>query len=132
MFAKPTCKSYKIISKACMDSLLLAKLEFFSDVANVLHPFLVNFQTDKPMVPFLGSELTSVIKTLMRKFIKPDVLEKHSTSIDKLLHLKIDDSENHVGYKGVELGLCTEEKLKGLKMLVTDNYWSFEWRVKDF
>lgn len=56
---KPTNKSYQVLSAAVKDKLVRVKLEFFCSIANILQPFLSNFQTDRPMVPFLVTDLTS-------------------------------------------------------------------------
>ena len=51
----PQTASYATIKEACEDPLTVTKLEFFISVAKQLQPFLLKFQTDAPMAPFLGS-----------------------------------------------------------------------------
>ena len=46
--------SYATIKEACEDPLTVTKLAFFISVAKQLQPFLLKFQTDAPMAPFLG------------------------------------------------------------------------------
>ena len=72
------------------DRLVPAKLEFFCAVPKLLQPFLTNFQTDRPMTPFLCTDLTLVFRSLMRKFIKTSCLGDADTP-EKLLRMNIED-----------------------------------------
>ena len=45
--------------------LITAKLHFFAFIASILKPFLVLFQTDNPMLPFMYEELSKVSKRLI-------------------------------------------------------------------
>ena len=65
------------------DCLVPVKLLFFEEVAKKLNEFLVVFQTDKPMAPFLTETLKDLIKTLMRKFNGKD-LDKSCLEMAKL------------------------------------------------
>lgn len=108
----PSCKSYAVISEAVhKDKLIGAKMEFFCSIASILQPFLINYQTDKPMVPFITSDLVSVMKCLMRKFIKSDIIDK-ATSADRLVKIDIEDTNNQLIYKKIDIGFKAEEKLK--------------------
>ena len=64
--------SYYHLCKTVKDCLAPIKLLFFEDVAKKLNEFLVVFQADKPMAPFLTETLKDLIKTLMRKFTGKD------------------------------------------------------------
>ena len=68
--------SYAAIKEACEDPLTVTQLEFFISVGKQLQPFLLKFQTDAPMAPFLGQSLKDLFLTLMGCFIKKDVLEQ--------------------------------------------------------
>ena len=72
----PQTASYATIKEACEDPLTVTKLKFFISVAKQLQPFLLKFQTDAPMAPFLGQSLKDLLLTLMGRFIKKDVLEQ--------------------------------------------------------
>ena len=67
---------------------------------------MISKQTNRPMVPFLCDTLCQVIKALMRRFVKKDVLNATSDELD------VTDSKNHVDYKRVDYGFASE-KLKG-------------------
>ena len=62
------------------------------------------------MVPFLCDDLCQVIKAVMRRFVKKDML--NAASDEKLTKLDVTDSKNHVDYKRVDVGFASE-KLKG-------------------
>ena len=55
--------------------LLTAKLRFFLSVAKQIEPFLVVYQTDKPMGPFLSRDLYKLVKSLMGRFVKSALLK---------------------------------------------------------
>ena len=61
--------SYDHLCVAYKDPLFPAILLFFEEVARSLNAFLVVFQTDQPMVPFLAETLDELIRSLFSKFI---------------------------------------------------------------
>lgn len=95
-------KSYDNLVKYHTNPLVMVELHLFKDVAFILNRFLVTFQTDNPMVPFLSMEITSVLKSLMRFFMPKAVLQKMSSSY--LVHkVDVEDKNN--------LGLVADIKL---------------------
>ena len=94
--SKPNNKSYEVITECVQDKCFVAKLHFFKCFATQLQPFLSKYQTNRPMVPFLCDDLCQVIKALMRRFVKKDVL--NAASDEKLTKLDVTDSKNHVDY----------------------------------
>jgi len=109
--SNPDNKSYATIKEATNDPLFKCKLCFFQCVANHLQPFLALYQTDKPMVMFLAGDLSIMIRALMRKFIKEDVLVAASTD-DRLLKIDVTEKTSHEQYKQIDLGLSTDKELK--------------------
>jgi len=79
------------------DSLLAAKLSSFLSVANQVAPFLTAYQTDKPMLPFLCSDLYKTVKAHMDRFVKDDVMARVS-SVQQLLKVDVDLKDNHKVY----------------------------------
>ena len=65
---RPGANIYDHLCKAVKDCLVPVKLLFFEEVAKKLNTFLVVFQTDKPMAPFLTETLEDLIKTLVNSF----------------------------------------------------------------
>ena len=112
----PQTASYATIKEACEDPLTVTKLEFFISVAKQLQPFLLKFQTDAPMSPFLGQSLKDLLLTLMGHFIKKYVLEQ-ADSYPKLAAIDPCDKKNQVHCKHVEFGFAARRSLKS----VTDN-----------
>ena len=54
--------------------LIKVKLHLFKDIAFILHEFLVTFQSDNPMAPFVGMEIARIIKSLIRLFIPETII----------------------------------------------------------
>ena len=44
-------------------------------IAGAMGPYLLTFQSDGPLLPFITSELETLLQTLMGKFMKRTVLE---------------------------------------------------------
>ena len=112
----PQTASYATVKEACEDPLTVTKLEFFISVAKQLQPFLLKFQTDAPMAPFLGQSSKDLLLTLMGHFIKKYVLEQ-ADSYPKLAAIDPCDKKNQVHCKHVEFGFAARRSLKS----VTDN-----------
>ena len=83
----------------------------FISVAKHLQPFLTKFQTDSPVVPFLGPELKELMAGLMSCFVRKEHLEKPDT-YQKLAGLDPQDKENQVLPKRVDVGFATRQSLK--------------------
>ena len=58
---RPSSKSYANVLSAVIDNLIPAKLHFFSFVAGIFQPFLVNYQSDKSMVPFVHDDFLLLV-----------------------------------------------------------------------
>ena len=108
--SKPKNKSYEVVKDCVQDPCFVAKLHFFKCIASQLQPFLSKYQTDRPMIPFLADDLCMVTRSLMRRFIKKDILQ--STSDDKLVKIDVADQKIHLSYKRVDVGFASE-KLNG-------------------
>ena len=80
------------------------KLYFFKHFASILKEFLVCFQTDRPMLPFLAASLDQTLRRIIKKFVSTKVLEEASTPY-KLI--KVDLSKK-------DLGTATKQNLKAV------------------
>ena len=78
-FIKPTSRPYETVSNAVKDKLVCGKLEFFCLAASILLPFLMNYQSDEPLVPFLAADLTEIIRCLMKRFIRNKIIDAANT-----------------------------------------------------
>lgn len=92
------------LESACSDKLILAKLAFFSSVAAMLEPFLKGYQTSKPMVPFLYDSVSELMRNLMLRFIKRNVITEANTA-SKLFEIKVDASKNHLHVTELNIGI---------------------------
>ena len=54
---KRSSKNYANVLSAVNDNLTSPKLHFFSIVGGIFQPFLVKYQSDVPMVPFVHDDL---------------------------------------------------------------------------
>ena len=78
---RPQNKSYETLVTHHSDKFMPLKMQFFRFLAKKLKPFLLQFQSDKPMVPFLSDSLEELLRSLMKVIVKPEVLEEASTAL---------------------------------------------------
>lgn len=104
---KITSNSFKIMENHLEDKLLEAKLCFFIVLANEVEPFLRKFQTDKPMFPYLYTELNNILTNVMSRFIKKEVIE---SSVISKIDLKV--NENFMHTNKINIGYSTQLELK--------------------
>ena len=57
----------------CYLWVLIAKVSFFSAMANEVEPFLTRFQTSKPLSPFLYEACDSLLRDLLKRIVKLDI-----------------------------------------------------------
>ena len=85
----PSCSSFTTVRQAIlMDKLVVAKLEMFRFIAGMMKPFLTKYQTEKPLVVYLGTDLAVLMSDLMELFVKPEVLNDNMTGY-KLANLDV-------------------------------------------
>ena len=68
------------------------------------------FQTDAPMSPFLYTDLYSILKTLLKRFVKAEVLENTN-----LLSIAVNKSANLMDAKELKIGFATGSAIKRCK-----------------
>ena len=73
-------KFNKHVADGCADPLLEVKLQFMLSVAKILQAFLLRFQTDKPMLPFLVSDEVDLVQDLLAKFVNRKTLMRQLLS----------------------------------------------------
>ena len=91
------------------DPLLKTRLCFFVTVAKDLENFLTRFQTDKPMVPFLFETFDVILKDLLKRFVKPNVIKDLSTA--EKLRISICE-ENFRELKDIDIGFATKSAIR--------------------
>ncbi|XP_049912480.1 uncharacterized protein LOC126397615 isoform X2 [Epinephelus moara] len=106
----PGTGSYDTIAAAIKCPLILAKLHFYMAIARMFTPFLKRYQTDEPVMPFLGRDLVELLKCFLRRFIKRELLQ-HATTV-QLTRLDVTERKNWVCLRDVDIGLGAESILK--------------------
>lgn len=112
--ALPSSKSFKTVQSALEDHLLICKLVFFQSIVAEDEPFLTEFQSNKPMAPLLYESLSDILRNLMNRFVKPEILET-----SKYIH-SIDNSENLQSAKKIDLGYATRVAISEIRAKVSD------------
>ncbi|KAK9952663.1 hypothetical protein ABG768_018477 [Culter alburnus] len=110
----PDTKSFDEVCQSLKNPLLEAQINFALSVSKSVTPFLTKYQTDKPMVPFLAADLHKMLKNLMCRFIKPEVMQE-AKSVKKLLDVDIKLPTNYIDCSSVDLGYVTNRILKELR-----------------
>ena len=107
----PTSSSFSTVKSAVLNKLTTAKLEFFMSIAAAMRPNLQTFQSDGPLLPFITSELETLLQTLMGKFMKRAVLEG-ANSAYKIAKPNVFDSATHVTPSEVDIGFAAKTTLE--------------------
>ena len=110
---EPKLRSFESIKQAVSSKIFEPRLQFFLSVAREMEPFLLEFQDDKPMMPFLATALLCIIRSLMKRFVSDD---KHTElKVDsKLLKFDITKSENLKDASNIDVGFVTKATLENL------------------
>lgn len=85
----PTCGSYAHVEMAVKDEMLPVKLAFMLSVAEELEPFLAEFQTEKPMLPFLATALDGLLQSLLGRIVLKGKLDAAGT-FSKLMKIDLE------------------------------------------
>ena len=109
---QPTCKTFITLVNAVNDLLTPLKVSFFSYFASLLHPFLVKYQSEKPLIPYLYDDLTKCLKNILRVIVKEETLDCLGKDLSKI---DLNKSCNLKSRKDYHLGLATEAMLKELR-----------------
>ena len=96
------------------DPLLAAKLGFFHGMANHLEKFLVPFQSDNPLVPFLYQELFNLTKSLLKRIVKKEVYDKIEDSRD-LFKLDLESTKVVMDPKDIDIFNSAKAGLKSAR-----------------
>ena len=108
--SRPDNKSYETLVKHHQDVFVPLKMEFFRHTAKIFKEFLVQFQTDAPMVPFLAHALERQMRKIAKIVIKRKVLKDAKTPYS-LMKIDLDKEENRRADDDIELGTALKEML---------------------
>ena len=110
---EPSCQSYFTMKKFMSDKLLPAKLAFFSKISSELEVFLVRYQTDSPLMPFIYEDLSTIVVTLLGRVIRKDILE--AKSLKQLTSLDLDNPGVRLPAENLDLGFAVKEEIKKVR-----------------
>ncbi|KAJ8375217.1 hypothetical protein SKAU_G00057970 [Synaphobranchus kaupii] len=103
-----------MLSETGMKNLVQLSMDGPNSKAKQVIPFLVQYQTDKPMLPFMSEDVYKLIKGLMDCFIKEKTM-KEATSVYKILQVPFDQASEHKDASKVDIGFAAEAALRKLK-----------------
>jgi len=107
----PHISSYDTVAAAQNDPLILAKFHFFMALSRTFTPFLTKYQTDIPMMPFLDKDLTDLVKSVLKRFIKKYHQE---TSSERISKMDVTDKDIWVTHSQVDTGMGARSVVKEL------------------
>ena len=116
------------------DVLYPAKLHFFSFFAHSLEPFLLHYQTNNPMVPFIRDGLFNLLSSLVQVIIKLEILEKCTTLFD-LKNVDLGKKENIMKANHFNIGFAASQLIHDLKYRdsgSSSDILNFRWDVYEF
>nr|CAD7428383.1 unnamed protein product [Timema monikensis] len=113
----PKTKPVETLKRAACDPFLKCKLAFCKTIADECQPFLQRFQTSKPMTPYLFEAVEKLLRYLMNRCVKPDLMK---CTGPKLLSIDTKKSENLILSKNIDIGFATKRLLGETAITVTE------------
>ena len=110
-YPDPSTKSFEAAKDAYKDALTCAILQFALPVSKQVTSSLQFYQTDKPVLPFIADDLLALLKSLMMRFVKKEIMDTVK-SIDKLLEVDVSDKETHATYNVIDVGFVSGKKIE--------------------
>jgi hypothetical protein len=110
----PKLTSVDTIKNVMTDPLAKAKLACFISIAQILEGFLTTFQSNAALAPFLYDDLMEIVKGLMQRCVKPEVIDAATTS-SRLIRIDLDDSKNLLSRHKVVLGVSAQAMMAKAK-----------------
>lgn len=89
-----------------------AQLYFSKFICEMLEPFLIKFQAERPLAVFLHEQLVQMIHNLLRLFVKESVLQK--TNSAQYVFFEIEKEEHHKSTEKIDIGIGAKSKVKSL------------------
>ena len=96
-------KQFEVLVKYNKNNLIIAHLNFFRDVAEILNGYLVLMQTDKPMVPFLCDKLLEALRKLMCIIFSRDTIDEKASTPYQFNKLDLNDDSHYLPDTNVKL-----------------------------
>ncbi|GBN08520.1 hypothetical protein AVEN_113923-1 [Araneus ventricosus] len=109
---KITSKSFMVVLESTKDKTFLIKLHFFVSLSKVLLPFLEQYQSDKPLLPFFASDVLKLVNDCIQHF---KILKPENERIEKpetLCKFNFSDPNLYNDKSKVYLGFSAEQLIK--------------------
>ena len=84
-------------------------MHFLISVADIFNSFLKFFKSEEPLIHLLYDQLTTLLKMLMGRFIRKELLANKPTKEFSKINLEV--FENHLTYKELGIGEQTRRKI---------------------
>jgi len=120
MKKEPISFSYKVMSNCLKDKMIKPKLAFFKTIAAEIEPFLRRYQIDEPMGPYLFTDLSIILKSIMSRFITSEVLDNNI-----LTKIDVFDKKYLKGVKLIDLGYMTRDAIRFTKNITDKEMLTF-------
>lgn len=108
----PNSKVYLSVKEFLKDSFLEVKLGFLQSISKDLEHFLTIYQTNKPMLPFMHSDLYTMLKSLYSRIIKPEYLKV--SNANQLLQIDLENKNILCSPSKVNIGFSARNSLLNL------------------
>lgn len=110
----PSSKNFETVKKFVADPFLEAKLSFLICVSYELEPYLITYQKNEPLIPFMYEDLFKMLKSLYTRIKKPEI-SKNIKRAEDLLKIQLEEKENLCLAIYVDLGVAATTEVKRLK-----------------
>ena len=106
--------SVALIKESSADPLFKCKLACFASIAKATERFLTKFQSPAPLAPFLYEDITDLMRNLMQRVVKSNVLEAADTP-RKLIAVDLKDDKNLLSRDKLGIGIGAVSELAKAK-----------------
>ena len=108
----PRTKSFESLQASMKDELLVAKVESFISIAKLVQTFLVKYQQEAPLLPFMAHDLLLMIQSLMQRFVTIEALSYCKSAAGLL---SFDFSEKNLNApQNVDIGFKAKKALSNI------------------
>lgn len=108
-----TNEHYRATRRLLDSPLTHVQLQFIADVAPMFSQFLQLFQREDPLIHIICAEMNSLVRKLMLRFVKTDVVG--SKSGDELAKVDVKELKNLRSLDDIEIGEATRQSMKKVK-----------------
>ena len=99
--------SFSTIQNAVQEPLTIPKLHLFMFIVKILKPFLLKYQTHKPLMMILGEDFYDLCQKLLWKVIKRSVMENADT-VQKLAYVDVKDRKKYTSAFDIDVGFAAK------------------------